>query len=276
MACREKVVIMGIPFDNLDIDQAVDRVFHFIDEYPQDNRPRLVATVNVDFLINTHSWKLNRSRHPELLEILRNADLVTADGMPIVWASKLMGTRLKQRVAGADLVPKLAEQAAKRKKSIFFLGGREGIAEMAAQTLKSKHPDLIISGALSPVVHVEGQELLWVERDDLPIVNTINASGADILLIGFGNPKQELWFHRNKNKLNVPVSIGIGGTYDFIVGTVSRAPAWMQNSGLEWIYRLTQDPKRLVKRYFIDFFRYGYSIVPTILYYQYLKFTRGS
>lgn len=272
----EHVIILGVPFDNLDINQAVDRVFELIDDYSLDNRPRLVATVNVDFLVNTHSWRLNRTRHPELLEILRNADLVTADGMPIVWASKLMGKRLKQRVPGSDLVPKIAEEAARRKKSIYFLGGSEGIAEKAAKILKSKFPDLIISGVFSPVVRVEGRELVWAERDDLPIVETINNSGPDILLIGFGNPKQELWFHRNQSRLNVPVSIGIGGTYEFIVGTVSRAPDWMQNSGLEWIYRLSQDPKRLFRRYFIDFFKYGSNIVPLILYYRYLKWKKGS
>ena len=122
---------------------------------------------------------MNRTRHPELLEILRNADLVTADGMPIVWASRLMGKRLKQRVSGSDLVPKIAEEAARRKKSIYFLGGREGIAGEAARILKLKFPDLIISGVLSPIVRVEGQELMWAERDDLPIVKTINDSRND-------------------------------------------------------------------------------------------------
>jgi exopolysaccharide biosynthesis WecB/TagA/CpsF family protein len=271
----ENVVILGIPFDNLDLNQAVDRIFELVEDYSQDNRPRLVATVNVDFLVNTHSWRLNRTRHPELLEILRNADLVTADGMPIVWASGLMGRRLKQRVSGSDLVPKIAEEAVQRKKSIYFLGGREDIAEKAANTLKLKFPDLIISGVFSPIVRVEGRELLWAERDDLPIVEIINNSRPDILLIGFGNPKQELWFHRNQSKLNVPVSIGIGGTYEFVAGTVSRAPDWMQNSGLEWLYRLSQDPKRLFRRYFIDFFKYASNVLPLILYYRYLKWTKG-
>jgi exopolysaccharide biosynthesis WecB/TagA/CpsF family protein len=273
---EEQVVILGIPFENLDINQSVERIFELIDDYFLDERPRLVATVNVDFLVNTHSWRLNRTRHPELLEILRNADLVTADGMPIVWASKLMGKPLKQRVPGSDLLPKIARKAAEENKSIFLLGGREGIAEKAAKILKSKFPNLIIRGVLSPVVHVEGQKLLWAERDDLPIIKIINNSSPDILLIGFGNPKQELWFHRNQSRLKVPVSIGIGGTYEFIVGTVTRAPAWMRNSGLEWMYRLSQDPKRLFRRYFIDFFKYGSGIIPLILYYRFLKLTKGN
>ena len=124
----ETIVILGIPVDNLTMDMAVNRIFSMVNDYAGDGRARLVATVNVDFLVNTHAWLRKHIRHPELLDILRRADLVTADGMPIVWASKLLGTPLKERVTGADLVPRLAEEASKRRKSIFFLGraGRRG------------------------------------------------------------------------------------------------------------------------------------------------------
>lgn len=269
---RDTIVILGIPIDNLTMDETVAFIFNMIQDYANDGRPRQVATLNVDFAVNTLSWGLKRIRHPELLDVLRKADLVTADGMPIVWTSKLLGAPLKERVTGADLVPMLAEAAAKYKKSIYFLGGRGDVGRQAADLLKGLYPDLTIAGVNSPFVHIEGQDLLWAEDEDLPIVEHINSSGADILLIGFGNPKQELWFHRNRNRLKVPVSIGIGGTYEFITGSVVRAPEWMQRAGLEWVFRIIQDPKRLWKRYFLGFFKFGLMILPAILYYRYKRF----
>jgi N-acetylglucosaminyldiphosphoundecaprenol N-acetyl-beta-D-mannosaminyltransferase len=242
-----------------------------IDAYKKDHRSRLVATVNVDFVVNTLSWSLKQSRHPELLDILRRADLVTPDGMPIVWASKLLGVPLKGRVTGADLVPRLAMEAAGRQKSIYFLGGRGDVGRKAAELLKKRYPNLKVAETDSPFVHVEGEALSGAEEQDQAIVERINRSGADILLIGFGNPKQEIWFDRNRTRLKVPVSIGIGGTYEFIVGSVARAPLWMQKTGLEWVFRITQDPWRLWKRYFVGFFKFGLMILPAVLYYRFKR-----
>ena len=114
------IAILGIPIENLNIDETVEHIFAMIDAYNRDKRPRQVATVNVDFVVNTLTWRLKYVRHPELLDILRRADLVTADGMPIVWTSKLLGVPLKDRVTGADLVPKLTQEAARRQKSIYL------------------------------------------------------------------------------------------------------------------------------------------------------------
>lgn len=263
---RDTIVILGVPIDNLNTDETIERIFSMIEDYHKDERPRLVATVNVDFIVNTLTWGLNRTRHPELLDILRRADIVTADGTPIVWAGKLMGTPLKGRVTGADLTPALAKEAARLGKSVYFLGGRGNAARQAATVLKEQYPDLKIAGIESPFVYTEGEAIADSEESDLQIVERINQSGTDILLIGFGNPKQELWFERNRNRLRVPVSIGIGGTYEFIAGTVGRAPIWMQKHGLEWIFRITQDPKRLWKRYFVGFFKYGSLLWPYVLH----------
>jgi exopolysaccharide biosynthesis WecB/TagA/CpsF family protein/anti-anti-sigma factor len=271
----ETIVILGIPIDNLNMDETVERIFKMIDDYGTDGRPRQVATVNVDFVVNTLTWSLGRIRHPELIDILRRADLVTADGMPIVWTSRLLGTPLKERVTGADLVPRLAEEAARRNKSIFFLGGRGDIGKRAAEVLKRRYPDLKVAGVESPFVYIEGEALADTEEEDKVIVDQINRSGADILLIAFGNPKQEVWFDRNRYRLKVPVSIGIGGTFEFIVGTVSRAPIWMQKTGLEWVYRITQDPGRLWKRYLVGFFKFGVMIWPAVMYYRYKRFILG-
>ncbi len=268
---RDSIIVLGIPVDNLTMDETIDRIFAMVDTYQIDRQPRQIATVNVDFMVNTLSWFSSGPRHPELLEILRKADLVTVDGMPIVWASKLLGAPLKERVTGADLVPRLAEEAAHRSKSIFFLGGQGDVGERAAALLKKNHPNLTVSGTASPFVYTDGKAMGSADTDDTSTIEQINGSGADILLIGFGNPKQEVWFERNRHRLKIPVSIGIGGTYEFITGSVARAPVWMQKSGLEWIFRITQDPGRLWKRYVIGFFKFGLMILPAVLDHHYKR-----
>jgi N-acetylglucosaminyldiphosphoundecaprenol N-acetyl-beta-D-mannosaminyltransferase len=267
----ETVVILGIPIDNLTIDDSIERIFSMIESYQRDHRSRLVATVNVDFVVNTLSWRLSRIRHPELLDILRRADLVTADGMPLVVISKLLGWSLKSRVTGADLVPKLAQEAAGRGKSLYLLGGRGKVAKRAASLLQERNPELIIAGVDSPFVYIEGENLFDAEEMDREIVDRVNEARPDILLIAFGNPKQEVWFNRNRNQLQVPVSIGIGGTFEYIAGSIRRAPLWMQRSGLEWLFRITQDPGRLWKRYVIGFFKFGLLIWPAIIYDRYKR-----
>ncbi|HIJ41980.1 MAG TPA: WecB/TagA/CpsF family glycosyltransferase [Deltaproteobacteria bacterium] len=269
---QDTIIVLGIPIDNLTMDETVSSVFKMIEDYEVDGRARQVATVNVDFVANTLSWRLQKVRHPELLDILRRADLVTADGMPIVWTSKLLGAPLKERVTGADLTPRLAEEAANRSKSLFFLGGKGDVGQKAADLLKSRYPRLKIAGVYSPFVHVEGEEIAEERDQDEEILRRVNHSGAHILLIGFGNPKQEVWFDRNRERLKIPVSIGIGGTFEFIVGSVARAPRWMQKTGLEWVFRITQDPKRLIKRYLIGMMKFGMMIWPAILYYRYRRF----
>jgi exopolysaccharide biosynthesis WecB/TagA/CpsF family protein/anti-anti-sigma factor len=155
------------------------------------------------------------------------------------------------------------EEASKQNKSVFFLGGKGTAGKKASEKLKSVNPNLIVAGVSSPFVYVEGEAML--EEEDFSLLEEINNSKADILLIAFGNPKQEIWFERNRHRLSVPVSIGIGGTFEFITGSVARAPLWMQKAGLEWIFRILQDPKRLWKRYFTGFFKFGVMALPAIL-----------
>lgn len=246
-----RVTSLGVPVDNLSKQETVAKVMGFIDQYAIDKTPRLVATLNVDFLVNSLGFSPSKPRHPELLNILRNADLITADGFPIVLLSKISGYPLKERVTGADLVPALAAKAAQTGKSIYLLGGAQGSAEKAATKLTTDYPGLVIAGTSAPMIATEGENMMDWCQDDAKIVSAINDSKADILLLALGNPKQELWFNRNKHRLLVPVSIGVGGTFEFLIGMVSRAPLWMQNNGMEWLYRIAQDPKRLIKRYTI-------------------------
>ncbi|QFU77167.1 WecB/TagA/CpsF family glycosyltransferase [Halioglobus maricola] len=244
---RDCVNSLGIPVDNLSLDQVVDRMMDWA--RCKEGRARLVSTLNVDFLVNALGVGSGRARHPELLNVLRNSDLVTADGFPIVWLSRIMGKPLKERVCGSDLVPALAERAAQDGLSLFLLGGGEGVAARAADCLQQRYPGLAIAGTSAPYIHTAGPGLKDSAHNDQQLLAQINSSGADILLVGLGNPKQELWFNRNRRHLRVPVAIGVGGTFEFITGGVSRAPGWMQRMNIEWLYRITQDPVRLWRRY---------------------------
>lgn len=272
--CQDKAAIderfknrfnsLGISVDNLSREEAIDAIFNLIDAYAIDHKPKLVATLNVDFLVNSLGYSFDRPRHPELLNVLRSADLVTADGFPIVLLSKIAGFPLKQRVTGADLTPALAAVAAKKGKSIYLLGGGGNTAKQAAALLVENNPDLKIAGTSAPMVAIDGEKMAAWEEDDRAVVEEINASGADILFMAFGNPKQELWWSRNKHRLNIPVSIGVGGTFAFITGQVKRAPVWMQKHNLEWLFRISQDPQRLFKRYAIGLVKFGFLTLPLI------------
>ncbi len=271
MHWRDTIVLLGIPIDNLTLAGAVEKIAELAARHRRDGRPRHVATVNVDFLVNTLSWLPDRVRHPELLRILRRADLVTADGMPLVWLSRILGSPLRERVAGADLVPLLARLSAERGLSLYFLGGRGDVAERAAEVLARQYPGVRIAGVDAPFVHTHGPEIADCESSDRPVIERINAASPDILLIGFGNPKQEIWFDRNRARLRAGVSIGIGGTFEFITGRVSRAPLWMQRAGLEWMYRMLQEPRRLLRRYFIGLFKFCFLALPGIAYLTYAR-----
>ena len=270
------VLILGIPIDDLTLESAVQRILALADSFRQDGRPRQVATVNVDFLTNALAWTVyGAPRHPELLDILRRSDLVTADGMPLVWLARLLGKPLAHRVTGADLVPALAASMSQSGHRLYFLGGQGNVAELAAQRLQADYPGLQIVGVHAPFVHTQGPELLEAEDADSEILSLINAVKPDVLLVGFGNPKQELWFHRNRDRLKAGVTIGVGGTFEFIVGRVARAPRWMQRSGLEWVFRITQDPARLWKRYAVGFAKLTFMALPMVIHYRWLKWRHG-
>lgn len=245
------IALFGIPVDVVDMDTVLERILMFRRQFAVDGQPRLVATVNVDFVSNSLGMLPGRVRHPELLDILCRADMTTADGMPLVWLSRLLGTALPQRVTGADLVPRLARESGKRRLRMFFLGGSGGVGQVAIETLRQRYPDMLVAGCESPFVSTEGTEMLLSQQEDTRLVQRINEARPDVLLVAFGNPKQEVWFNRNRHRLRVPVTVGIGGTFELIAGTVARAPSWMQHAGFEWLWRFMQEPSRLWRRYTI-------------------------
>jgi N-acetylglucosaminyldiphosphoundecaprenol N-acetyl-beta-D-mannosaminyltransferase len=227
-----RVAILGVSVDNLTMEEVLATVEANIAE----GGFHQIATANVDFLM--------KSIHDEeLYETLASCDLVLADGMPLVWASHLLGAGLKERVAGSDLVPQLARLSARRGYRIFLLGADEKSSSGAAGWMEKNFPGVCIVGRHCP----EHQAL--EEMDHEEILSKIGAVRPDILLVAFGNPKQEKWLAMHRQRLNVPVCVGVGASFDFLSGKVSRAPLWMQQSGTEWLYRMLQEPTRLAKRY---------------------------
>lgn len=200
------------------------------------NEPAFIITANVNYAMLS-------AGDPRLHEVNRQAAFLLADGMPLVWASRWKRTPLPCRVAGSDLVPQLCARAADKHYRVFFLGGAPGVAEQAANSLLARHTGLEVAGIESPQL----DELSETETEALK--NRIHQSGAHILLAALGQPKGELWLAQHYQQLGVPLCVQIGASLDFVAGRVRRAPRWMQSSGLEWAYRLCQEPRRLAGRY---------------------------
>ncbi|MEZ4592559.1 MAG: WecB/TagA/CpsF family glycosyltransferase [Chloroflexota bacterium] len=241
---RKLIVISGVPIDDLNTEQTLDRLEDFVEIGRATGKNHQVATVNADFVVKAMA-------DPELRFLLQESDLLMADGMPLVWGARLLGLPLEERVAGSDIVPMLAERAAQKGYSIYLLGAAPGIAQQAAVVLQEKFPQLVIAGINSPPYSSV------LEMSD-EIVQDIRRANPDILLVAFGNPKQERWIGMYRHQVNVPVMIGVGATLDCSAGYRSRAPLWMQKSGLEGLFRLAQEPRRLWRRYVIDLFNFGY------------------
>lgn len=226
--------IGGVRIDAMDFDDVVRSII----ERAGEVRPNAyVVTPNAHHVVLLQ----NDVRFRKIYE---QALLVVPDGVPLLWAAKILGQKLFGRVNGTDLLEVLCAKAAARGLRVFLLGGREGAADAAATILRNRHPALTICGTYCPRVGFESDP-----EENSKIVRTINESRADLLFVGLGAPKQEYWMFDNRDRLDVRVSLGIGVSFEFIAGVVKRAPRWMQSAGLEWLYRLCSEPKRLWKRY---------------------------
>ena len=194
---------------------------------------------------------------PAFKSILNAADLVVPDGMPLIWLGRVQGCTLARRVYGPDLMLEVCRQSASTRRTHFLMGGAPGVADRLADALKHKFPGIVISGTCSPPFQP------FTESQEEDLIRTINRAAPDIVWVGLSTPKQEQWMHRNRQRLNVAVVLGVGAAFDFHSGTRRQAPRWMRDVGLEWLFRLTHEPKRLWRRYLI----YG----PQFLFYVALE-----
>ena len=223
-------------FDDVTIGEATDRI---VELAKLRDKPRFVCTGNLDHLAMA-------AADSEFKAAYHAADLVVADGAPVVWLAKLGGTPLKERVAGSDLFWTLGEASAISGVTLFFLGGVEGAADSAKAVLEKRYPGTKIVGTYCPPFKTFGTQ----EEQD-KIRDEVKKAKPDILLVAFGAPKQEKWIAANKDRLGVPIAIGVGGSFEMASGILKRAPVWMQRFGLEWAYRFAQQPRRLFDRYIV-------------------------
>ena len=232
----EKVRILGVDIHVLDMAQAVERIASMVEA----GGPFQVVTPNVDHIMRVR-------KNAAFREVYENADLVVADGAPVVWASRFLGKPLPERVAGSDLTPLLCEMAAKKGYSVYLMGGKPGAAEKSAEILEQRYKGLKVAGYSCPPFGFEKDP-----ETNARIIEEIKKAGPHLLFVAVGSPKQDIWIYKHKEELGVPVSMGVGATLDFIAGIVKRAPRFMQRMGLEWLWRFFSEPGRLWKRYFID------------------------
>jgi N-acetylglucosaminyldiphosphoundecaprenol N-acetyl-beta-D-mannosaminyltransferase len=232
---NEKVNILGLDIDNVSMHETIEK----IDLLIRENQSALIFTPNVQRLVYG-------IRDKQTENIYKQADMLIPDGMPLIWASKLLGVPLKEKVSGSDLLPLFCQAASKKGHKMFFLGADPGIAEEAKNILAHKNPGLQIVGTYSPPYGFEN-----MDGEIEKIIKMIKGKNPHVLFVGLGFPKEERFMWKHKDDFQVPVSIGIGATFDFITGKQRRAPVWMQKGGLEWFHRLCHDPKRLWKRYLV-------------------------
>ena len=231
-----RIQIGKVPVDRLSREAAVNA----IDALVRSRSGGFVVTPNIDHIVLTE-------RDSRLREAYERASLSLADGQPVVWIARALGAADVERVSGSDLLEPLMGRAAASGHRVFLFGAQPAVAAEAERRLVQRHPGLNVVGRDSS---------FWSPDDPEPengseVVRAIRSSGADLVVVALGCPKQELWMSRYGGEIGSAVAIGLGGSLDFAAGTVSRAPAWVSNAGLEWAYRLAQEPRRLAYRYLV-------------------------
>jgi len=227
-----RIEMMGCQIDNLSMEETLQKVEGFV----RSGRPHQHVAVNVD--------KLGKARKdPELRRIINQCALINVDGMPVVWASKLLGSPLKERVTGIDLFESLVKRAAEKGWRVFFLGAREEIVQAVKALYERRFPRLQVAGYRNGY---------WRAEEEASVVRLIAESRPDLLFVAISSPQKEQFLGRYQAEMKVPFAMGVGGSFDIAVGKIKRAPLWMQQYSLEWFFRFLQEPRRMFKRYFIE------------------------
>lgn len=244
------VELLGMRLARVDEDGLLDHLFGELER----GRGGWLVTANLDFL-------RRYAKEPDMRALYACADLTVADGMPLVWAAGILGTPLPERVAGSALIYRFAERAAREQRSLFLLGGDPGAGEGAARVMCERYPGLRIAGHAAPRFSAAptAQELA-------PIIERLRAARPDLLLVGLGSPKQERVIDALRAHFPSTWMVGVGISFSFVAGQVARAPSWMRKSGLEWIHRLAQEPKRLARRYLIEDLPFAAELFARVLW----------
>jgi N-acetylglucosaminyldiphosphoundecaprenol N-acetyl-beta-D-mannosaminyltransferase len=232
---RRRVKIGSVSIDALAFGEAIDA----IEDLVTRGKGGMVFTPNVDHIVIAEEDPRFRAAYAE-------ADLALVDGTPVLWAARLLGSPLPEKISGSDLIRPLAERAAQRGWRLYFLGGQPGVAAQAKEILEREYPGLRVVGTSAPMIDLSRD--ISEQRD---VVDAIREAMPDLLFLALGAPKQEIFAHRVRGLLGPVVMLGIGASLDFVTGTAKRSPSWMSAVGLEWIYRLAQEPERLWKRYLL-------------------------
>lgn len=225
----KKIDLMGCKVDCLTMDETI----HLVEEIIREGKPRQHVVVNA------LKFAMMRS-DSELRRIINACDVVNADGMPVVWASKVLGKPLPDRVAGVDLFLKLIETAAKKAYRPYFLGARESVLQKTVSVFREKYPQIDIAGYRNGYFKPE---------EEKEIAYQIKVSKPDMLFVGISSPTKEKFLNRWMQEMQVPFCMGVGGSFDIVAGLTKRAPVWMQRSGIEWLHRIIQEPRRMWIRY---------------------------
>ena len=236
MSTAKRFVLGGIPIDPLTLPQALDRIASLV----AAGQGGCVFTPNVDHVVIAE-------RNPAFRSAYAAADVSLADGMPILWASRLLGEPLPEKVSGSDLVFPLAGRAATMGWRVYLLGAAPEVASAAALKLRQRFPALDIVGTDSPRLDADGSG-----ADTEAALARLRRARPDVVLVALGAPKQEIWIHRNLDRLRPALAVGVGASLDFIAGRLRRAPPWMSRAGLEWLWRLAHEPRHLWRRYLVE------------------------
>jgi N-acetylglucosaminyldiphosphoundecaprenol N-acetyl-beta-D-mannosaminyltransferase len=238
---------MGLRFARLARGAVVDHVFGALEH----GRGGWIATLNLDYVRRCVA-------EPDTAKRLSEADLVVADGIPLLWAARLKGTPLPDRVAGSDLVWLLAERAAQEGRSLYLLGGSPGVAKLARERLESRWPGLQIAGVSSPRI-----SLAPTPEELASVQSALESARPDLVYVALGAPKEERLISSLRASLTGLWWIGVGVSLSFMSGEIRRAPGWMQTAGLEWLHRLAQEPRRLARRYLLDDLPFAVRLLAT-------------
>jgi N-acetylglucosaminyldiphosphoundecaprenol N-acetyl-beta-D-mannosaminyltransferase len=235
MMARTPLVLGPVRVDAVTCGEALDSVEALV----KSGKGGAVFTPNVDHVVIAHEDARMRDAYARV-------DLSLADGMPLLWASRMLGAGLPEKVSGSDFTPLLLERAAARGWRVYFVGGAPGVAVRAQEILVEQLPGLNVVGVDAPRFAVTDSRESQAE-----LVAKLRAAQPDIVLVAFGAPKQEVWIDLVRDQLRPAVLLGVGASLDFIAGVVSRAPRWVSKSGLEWLYRLSREPRRMWRRYLV-------------------------